>query len=182
MGTRRRRCGANASAEADTLRADSTRSLTGYKESRAREGRQRLQTAERVGRSDSEHSTTWAEGDQDPCGFTRTVRGGESCHQAPAFGGVQAYDRSVRFPESGGLSGPQPSPKHIRGGPMNPIDRSDSSRTANSPPACPACRSSSVTTTAKNPDASTYWRCERCGEIWNVGRHHDGPRRAPAWR
>lgn len=38
------------------------------------------------------------------------------------------------------------------------------------PPACPACRASSVTTTSKAVSAETYWRCESCGEVWNVGR------------
>jgi transposase-like protein len=56
---------------------------------------------------------------------------------------------------------------------MKVIERSDSDRTTSSAPACPVCRSASVTTTAKHPDADSYWRCERCGEIWNVGRRHD---------
>lgn len=65
---------------------------------------------------------------------------------------------------------------------MNTFDRSDSDRTTSSPPACPACRSLSVTTTAKHPDANSYWRCERCGEIWNTGRRHEAPRGAVPWR
>jgi len=51
-----------------------------------------------------------------------------------------------------------------------------------SPSACPACRSSSVTTTEKHPDANSYWRCQRCGEIWNAGRRNDRPSGAVAWR
>ena len=35
---------------------------------------------------------------------------------------------------------------------------------------CPECDSPRVTTTNKTITASTYWRCEACGEIWNVGR------------
>jgi len=50
--------------------------------------------------------------------------------------------------------------------------RSASTPAANVPTACPACRSSSVTTTAKNPDENSYWRCEKCGEVWNVSRWH----------
>jgi transposase-like protein len=38
------------------------------------------------------------------------------------------------------------------------------------PPACPACQSRSITTTARNPDEHTYWRCGSCGEIWNASR------------
>jgi predicted Zn finger-like uncharacterized protein len=39
-----------------------------------------------------------------------------------------------------------------------------------SPTTCPACQSSSIVTTEKKPDASTYWRCENCGEVWNDSR------------
>jgi transposase-like protein len=38
------------------------------------------------------------------------------------------------------------------------------------PTHCPACRSSDVKTTSKVIDASTYWRCGACGEVWNVAR------------
>ena len=38
------------------------------------------------------------------------------------------------------------------------------------PTACPACRSQSISTTARNPTESCYWRCDACGEIWNVSR------------
>jgi transposase-like protein len=65
---------------------------------------------------------------------------------------------------------------------MNPFDRSDSGHTTNSPPACPACKSSAVSTTAKHPDVNSYWRCERCGEIWNIGRRHDRPSGGFPWR
>lgn len=66
---------------------------------------------------------------------------------------------------------------------MNSFNQSDSGLTAKHPPACPECASSSVTTTDKHPDVNSYWRCEQCGEIWNIGRRrHDGPGRAIAWR
>jgi len=38
------------------------------------------------------------------------------------------------------------------------------------PTTCPACQSSSILTTEKKPDASTYWRCQNCGEVWNDSR------------
>jgi predicted Zn finger-like uncharacterized protein len=38
------------------------------------------------------------------------------------------------------------------------------------PSRCPACQSVSIATTAKVPNASSYWRCENCGEVWNVAR------------
>lgn len=65
---------------------------------------------------------------------------------------------------------------------MDSFDRSNSARMPNSPPACPACKSSAVTTTAKHPDVDSYWRCERCGEVWNIGRRQDGPIGAMPWR
>jgi predicted Zn finger-like uncharacterized protein len=39
-----------------------------------------------------------------------------------------------------------------------------------SPTTCPACQSSAIVTTEKKPDASSYWRCESCGEVWNDAR------------
>ena len=62
-----------------------------------------------------------------------------------------------------------------------PASQSDASRTDSAPPACPACGSTSVTTSAKSPDASSYWRCVRCDEIWNVGRRHGGASRRVGW-
>jgi len=51
------------------------------------------------------------------------------------------------------------------------------------PTTCPACGSSSIVTAARIPDADSYWRCETCGEVWNVSRtqvdRHGGGRR---WR
>jgi transposase-like protein len=42
--------------------------------------------------------------------------------------------------------------------------------------ACPFCRSAKVTTTSKTHDASAYWRCEACGQVWNVGRNRPANR------
>jgi predicted Zn finger-like uncharacterized protein len=50
------------------------------------------------------------------------------------------------------------------------------------PAACPTCRSAAIVTAAKTPDASTYWRCTECGDVWNDSRcheHHGGDHR---WR
>jgi len=38
------------------------------------------------------------------------------------------------------------------------------------PTTCPFCRSSRIMTASEKVDASTYWRCEACGELWNLGR------------
>jgi len=45
------------------------------------------------------------------------------------------------------------------------------------PKACPFCTSVSVKTTSKEVNASTYWRCTTCGQIWNAGRLEHGRRR-----
>ena len=47
---------------------------------------------------------------------------------------------------------------------------------------CPFCASSRVTTTNKTLTASTYWRCQACGEIWNPRRPTvAAPFRGPRW-
>jgi predicted Zn finger-like uncharacterized protein len=43
------------------------------------------------------------------------------------------------------------------------------------PASCPTCRSSSIVTTAKSPDAESYWRCTNCGEVWNDSRRQTPP-------
>jgi predicted RNA-binding Zn-ribbon protein involved in translation (DUF1610 family) len=42
---------------------------------------------------------------------------------------------------------------------------------ASSPPAsCPFCGSAKIATVSKVADSDSYWRCETCGEVWNVAR------------
>jgi predicted Zn finger-like uncharacterized protein len=60
--------------------------------------------------------------------------------------------------------------------------RSASTADSKIPSTCPACRSASISTTAKSPDASSYWRCERCGEVWNVSRRDPVRYGAHRWR
>ena len=38
------------------------------------------------------------------------------------------------------------------------------------PKVCPACRSVDLTTTGKKATATSYWRCLKCGEVWNQER------------
>jgi transposase-like protein len=38
------------------------------------------------------------------------------------------------------------------------------------PTTCPFCKSSQIAAATEKVDASTYWRCESCGEMWNLGR------------
>jgi transposase-like protein len=47
---------------------------------------------------------------------------------------------------------------------------------AAAPAKCPSCGSRDLVTTSKTIDASTYWRCAACGEVWNVARQHEASR------
>jgi hypothetical protein len=44
------------------------------------------------------------------------------------------------------------------------------------PARCPSCRSNDVKTTSKVATLDAYWRCNDCGEVWNVARHRAGSR------
>ena len=35
------------------------------------------------------------------------------------------------------------------------------------PPACPKCQSPDACSASKRPTVESYWRCLRCGEVWN---------------
>jgi transposase-like protein len=50
---------------------------------------------------------------------------------------------------------------------------------AGAPKACPFCNSLNIQTTSKEVNASTYWRCAACGQIWNAGRLQHGRRNLP---
>jgi predicted Zn finger-like uncharacterized protein len=50
------------------------------------------------------------------------------------------------------------------------------------PASCPSCQSSSIVTTAKSPDADSYWRCTACGEVWNASRMQTNAYGARRWR
>jgi predicted Zn finger-like uncharacterized protein len=50
-------------------------------------------------------------------------------------------------------------------------DRQRSASASGLPQSCPSCASASIVSTAKVPDATnSYWRCSRCGEVWNPAR------------
>jgi transposase-like protein len=38
------------------------------------------------------------------------------------------------------------------------------------PSHCPFCRATTIRTASEKADTASYWRCERCGEVWNVAR------------
>ena len=63
----------------------------------------------------------------------------------------------------------------------NGADRSRPMGADTNPTVCPACQSSSITTTAKNPDENSYWRCGGCGEVWNASRRDTGRRGGYRW-
>ncbi len=35
------------------------------------------------------------------------------------------------------------------------------------PPTCPKCGSRDTSSAAKRPTANSYWRCLKCGDVWN---------------
>lgn len=60
----------------------------------------------------------------------------------------------------------------------------DPTKTVAPPTHCPACQSVNLVTTSKTIDAETYWRCSRCGEVWNAQRRSErgmGYRRPARW-
>ena len=63
-------------------------------------------------------------------------------------------------------------------------DAGDATDGSQAPAQCPACRSSDVTTTSKVITTASYWRCTRCGEVWNAGRLSAASRTRPnqPWR
>ena len=46
--------------------------------------------------------------------------------------------------------------------------------------ACPACKSSSIVTASKKPDADSYWRCTRGQEKCGTRLDRTGTRRDPS--
>jgi predicted Zn finger-like uncharacterized protein len=59
---------------------------------------------------------------------------------------------------------------------------SRSSETDITPPACPSCGSTVTVTTSASPNADSYWRCTKCGEVWNVARLQGDRYGAGRWR
>jgi formate dehydrogenase maturation protein FdhE len=50
------------------------------------------------------------------------------------------------------------------------------------PSACPFCQSAKISTPSEKVDASTYWRCDACGQMWNIARLRTTPRPPPGRR
>jgi len=47
------------------------------------------------------------------------------------------------------------------------------------PTSCPFCGAATIKAASQKVDASTYWRCVACGEMWNLNRMQTAPAR---WR
>ena len=47
---------------------------------------------------------------------------------------------------------------------------------------CPGCQSLSIVTTSKVPDADSYWRCTKCGDVWNMARSRGSRSGGRVWR
>jgi transposase-like protein len=56
----------------------------------------------------------------------------------------------------------------------NGTSGSEEAPVSRAPSQCPACGSSDVKTSSKVVTPDCYWRCENCGEVWNVGRRKAG--------
>lgn len=52
----------------------------------------------------------------------------------------------------------------------------------NVPASCPTCKSASILTTAKTPDSTSYWRCTKCGDVWNDSRRQAASNAGYRWR
>ena len=46
------------------------------------------------------------------------------------------------------------------------VDFSDRTRST-TPPVCPKCQSPDTCSASKRPTSDSYWRCLRCGDVWN---------------
>jgi transposase-like protein len=45
---------------------------------------------------------------------------------------------------------------------------------ANQPPTCPKCGSRDTSSAAKRPTSNSYWRCLKCGDVWNPSQLSGG--------
>ena len=107
-------------------------------------------------------------------------------------GGERILVKVTAFLSPAAILAPALTKAHPREGVLSSFrPRSDFARRSNdsneksaaiAPSACPACRSLSISTTTKNPDDNSYWRCATCGEVWNAARRGDPRRGSNPWR
>jgi transposase-like protein len=60
-------------------------------------------------------------------------------------------------------------------------DRTERDDDVQPPTTCPACKSRELTT-SKPVTSESYWRCLKCGEVWNAERLEAGSRYSPRFR
>ena len=65
---------------------------------------------------------------------------------------------------------------------LNTVNESDEARDRRTPSRCPSCGSTNVMTSSKIVTSDCYWRCEACGEVWNVARRDAAGRSAGQYR
>lgn len=44
------------------------------------------------------------------------------------------------------------------------------------PASCPSCGAKDISTTSKVANSESYWRCAKCGDVWNAGRRREASR------
>ena len=49
------------------------------------------------------------------------------------------------------------------------------------PVTCPFCGAGTIKAASEKVDASSYWRCVACGEMWNLNRMQVAPVRRSSW-
>jgi hypothetical protein len=49
------------------------------------------------------------------------------------------------------------------------------------PVTCPFCGAGTIKAASEKVDASSYWRCVACGEMWNLNRMQTAPARWNTW-
>jgi len=59
---------------------------------------------------------------------------------------------------------------------LHSINSTDRGRPAPQP-SCPKCESPDTCSAAKRPTANSYWRCLRCGDVWNPSLLFGAPQR-----
>jgi hypothetical protein len=79
-------------------------------------------------------------------------------HRAWAASHIEAAERMRAH-----RSGRHPRAKSQLGARMSTGD-------ATAPVCCPTCRSQDLVAPGNKTDVETYWRCRKCGDMWNVSR------------
>jgi hypothetical protein len=76
------------------------------------------------------------------------------------------------------------SVRHEREDDVSVPDDRQGDTPSDAPTACPFCRATTIRSPGEKADAGSYWRCEACGEMWNLARNQSASNRRydPRWR